>query len=54
MQHCEIYSRIQDKHLRSLTIKSFLLSKISCTVQDTGDKWKARELASSSENRIIS
>lgn len=54
MQYCKVYSRTQDKHLRSLKVKSFLLSKISSTVQATGDTEKSRESAPSSENRIIS
>lgn len=54
MQHCEVYSRTQDEYFSSLTVNSFLLSRISCTVLAMGDTWKARELALSSENRIIS
>lgn len=54
MEHYEVYSRTQDEYLSFLTVKSFLLSRISCTVQAMGDTWKARELALSSENRIIS
>lgn len=45
MQHCEVYSRTQDEYFSSLTVNSFLLSRISCTVLAMGGTWKARELA---------